>query len=142
MNNEIKTIEELNNQFKEFLNTKGITAKFKLAFANMKDSAKNQHKKDVENFNSIKEKSIEENKDFYNFLHTKGLKAKVKLVIENIKKGIKEAPQNTAKQIANAKVYNPHIKQPVTAELLKTQFDEFLKTKGLDGKFVVKISEK
>ena len=54
---------ELNNQFSEFLKTKGIKAKFKLAFSNMAESAKKQHEQDVKKINEIKEKSIEENKD-------------------------------------------------------------------------------
>lgn len=70
---EVKEVEELNNQFVEFLHTKGIKAKFKLAFANMKESTKAQHEKDVANFNAVRTKSIEENKEFYEFLHTKGL---------------------------------------------------------------------
>ena len=49
---------ELNNQFSEFLKTKGIKAKFKLAFSNMKESAKKQHEQEVKNFNEIKTKSI------------------------------------------------------------------------------------
>ena len=88
---ELNEVKELNEQFVEFLHTKGIKAKFKLAFSNMKESAKEQHKKDVESFNEVKAKSIEENREFYEFLHTKGFKAKVKLVIENIKKGAQEA---------------------------------------------------
>ena len=88
---EVKEVNELNEQFMEFLKTKGIKAKFKLAFSNMKESAKHQHEIDVQNFNEVKAASIENNKEFYEFLHTKGFKAKVKLVIENIKKGAKEA---------------------------------------------------
>ena len=38
--------KEVNEQFKEFLNTKGLTAKFKLAFENMKESCKEQHEKE------------------------------------------------------------------------------------------------
>lgn len=83
--------QELNEQFMEFLQTKGIKAKFKLAFSNMKESAKKQNAADVESFNEVKAKSIEQNKEFYEFLHAKEFKAKVKLVIENIKKGAAEA---------------------------------------------------
>ena len=72
-------VKEMNDQFKEFLQTKGIKAKFKLAFENMKESTQQQHEKDVKSFNEIKQKSIEENKDFVEFLHTKGLKAKINL---------------------------------------------------------------
>ena len=51
--------QQLNNEFSDFLKTKGLTAKFKLAFVNMKESAKEQHKKDVAEFNAVKAKSIE-----------------------------------------------------------------------------------
>lgn len=49
MNSELNTtqvneINELNNQFVDFLKTKGIKAKFKLAFANMKESTKSNTK--------------------------------------------------------------------------------------------------
>lgn len=63
----------------EFLKTKGIKAKFKLAFSNMKESAKHQHEIDVKNFNEVKAASIENNKEFYEFLHTKGFKLKLNL---------------------------------------------------------------
>ena len=56
-------MKELNQQFSEFLHTKGIKAKFKLAFSNMAESTKKQHAEDVKNFNEIKAKSIEENRD-------------------------------------------------------------------------------
>ena len=127
---EVKEVEELNNQFVEFLHTKGIKAKFKLAFANMKESTKAQHKKDVANFNAVKTKSIEENKEFYEFLHTKGFKAKVKLVIENIKKGAKEAqnrPIPTQSKISEAN--------------LNKELELFLKSKGLEKKYTIKIEE-
>ena len=117
---EVKEVEELNDQFVEFLHTKGIKAKFKLAFANMKESTKAQHEKDVANFNAVKAKSIEENKEFYEFLHTKGFKAKVKLVIENIKKGAKEVknrPIPTQSKISEAN--------------LNKELELFLKSKGL-----------
>ena len=137
---------ELNQQFTEFLHTKGIKSKFKLAFSKMAESARKQHEKDVKNFNEIK--NSQENKDFVEFLHTKGIKAKFHLVIENIKRGIKEAPEKTAKQIANtrANVYNSYSRKQVnneeiTAEMLAKEFNEFLKLKGLESKFKVEISE-
>ena len=132
---------ELNNQFSEFLHTKGIKAKFKLAFSNMAESAKKQHEQDVKHFNEIKEKSKEENKDFVEFLHAKGIKAKFHVVVENIKKGIKEAPQKTKEQIANSKptIYKPN--QQITANDLKREFNEFLKQKGLDSEYQVEIME-
>ena len=137
---------ELNNQFSEFLHTKGIKAKFKLAFSNMKESAKKQHEQDVKNFNEVKAKSIEENKDFVEFLHAKGIKAKFHVVIENIKKGIKEAPQKTAQQIAKSKVNVPHTikpieKEEITADMLSKVLNEFLKMKGLENQFKVEIVE-
>ena len=68
MNENQKVVEqemlELNNQFGEFLRTKGIKAKFKLAFSNMAESTRKQHEKDVKSFNEVKAKSIEDNKDF------------------------------------------------------------------------------
>lgn len=127
---EIKEVNELNDQFVEFLHTKGIKAKFKLAFENMKESAKTQHTKDVANFNEVKAKSIEENKEFYEFLHTKGFKAKVKLVIENIKKGAKEAKDR------------PHPTYNHVNEVnLNKELELFLKAKGLDKKYTIKIEE-
>ena len=136
----------LNEQFSEFLHTKGIKAKFKLAFNNIAESMKKQHQQDVENFNKVKES--QENKDFIEFLHTKGIKAKFNLVIENIKRGIKEAPQKTAKQIAasRANVSTSHSirtisSEEITAEMLSKEFNEFLKLKGLNNKYTVTIEE-
>lgn len=106
MANKIKTEEEitqeildLNNQFSEFLHTKGISKKFRLAFSNMGDAAHKQHEIDKANFAEEKARAIEENNDFYDFLHTKGLKGKYHLVIENIKKGARESGQKTASQL-------------------------------------------
>ena len=113
-------VKELNEQFVEFLHKKGIKAKFKLAFANMKESARIQHQKDVKSFQEVKAKSIEENREFYEFLHTKGFKAKVKLVIENMKKGAKEAKNRPVNQ------YN-HIKEVN----LNKELELFLKSKNL-----------
>lgn len=132
--------KEVNEQFKEFLNTKGLTAKFKLAFENMKESCKEQHEKDVKSFNEIKEKSKEENKDFVEFLNTKGLKLKIKLVIENIKKGAAEQKEKTKEQIAKAKELGNVNKQASVNDLNK-EFNAFLKAKGLDSKYIVTIEE-
>ena len=162
MSNTVKTQEEmeqemltLNQQFSEFLHTKGIVAKFKLAFHNMGESARKQHQKNVEEFEAVKAKSAEENKEFVEFLHTKGIKAKFHLIIENIKKGIANAPTNTAAQIAkvNAQTQasiahsrslaNPQKAEATySAESLTEDFNEFLKSKGLDGKYTVVIEEK
>lgn len=123
-------VKELNEQFVEFLHTKGIKAKFKLAFSNMKESAKIQHQKDVQSFQTIKEKSIEENREFYEFLHTKGFKAKVKLIIENIKKGAREAKNRPVSS------YN-HINEVN----LDKELELFLKSKNLDKKYKITIEE-
>lgn len=132
--------KDVTEQFSEFLKTKGLTAKFKLAFENMKESAKIQHANDVEAFNEVKRQSAEDNKDFVEFLHTKGLKAKVRLVIENIKKGAKESKEKTKAQIEKAKVLgNPN--KVMTINDLNNEFNAFLKQKGLDGKYQVTIVE-
>ena len=80
---EVKEVNDLNSQFVDFLNTKGIKAKFKLAFANMKESAKKQHEIDKENFEAVKADSkerFEEAKkvdpDFQEFKDAEGLKEK------------------------------------------------------------------
>ena len=59
---------ELNEQFSAFLHTKGIAAKFKLAFHNMSESTKQQHAADVAEFEAVKAKSAEDNKEFAEFL--------------------------------------------------------------------------
>lgn len=143
MENQEKALEQevkdVNDQFVEFLHTKGIKAKFKLAFTNMKESASIKHAEDVKNFNEVKNKSMEENKEFVEFLHTKGLKAKVKLVIENIKKGAKESNQKVKEQIeASKQGYNQN---NISAETLNKEFNEFLKQKGLNNKYTVTIEE-
>lgn len=135
LNQEVK---ELNEQFKEFLATKGIKAKFNLAINNMKEYTRIQHEKDVKNFNEIKQKSIEENKDFVEFLHTKGLKNKIQLVIENIKKGAREVSKNTKAQIEKSKNL-AHINKEVSIEELNKELNSFLKVKGLDSKYSVVI---
>ena len=160
MDNKIKTQQEieqemmeLNDQFSAFLHTKGIAAKFKLAFNNMSDSAKKQHAADIAEFEAVKAQSVEDNKEFAEFLAAKGIKAKYKLVVENIKKGAKSAPANTAAQIAKVKadtqaavaVANAAGKaQPssdVNAVTLEKEFNAFLKSKGLDGKYTVSVTE-
>lgn len=145
-------ILELNNQFNEFLHTKGIAAKFKIAFANMSDSVRKQHEKDVANFETIKAQATEDNKDFVEFLQTKGIKAKYHLVVENIKKGAAAAPHNTAAQIAKVQAQtqaaiaraNAHGKSVPTeysATTLQDEFNAFLKSKGLDEKYTVSVTE-
>lgn len=163
MENKVKTQQEieqemleLNQQFGEFLHTKGIGAKFKVAFGNMEQSAHKQHEADKANFEAVKAQSAEDNKEFAEFLHTKGIKAKYNLVVKNIKNGAKDAPRDTAAQIAKvhaqtqdavarANAYgNPHCKaapETCTAESLADEFNAFLKEKGLDGKYTVSILE-
>ena len=126
---------ELNEQFSAFLHTKGIAAKFKLAFNNMSESAKKQHAADVVEFEAVKAQSAEDNKEFTEFLRTKGIKAKYKLVVENIKKGAKSAPANTATQIAKVQAKTQAV------ATLEDEFNTFLKSKGLDGKYTVSVTE-
>lgn len=157
MENRAKTEQEIeqemlerNNPFSEFLHTKGIGAKFKVAFANMGDSARKQHEADVANYEAVKAQSAEDNKEFVEFLHTKGVKAKYNLVVENIKTGAKAAPHDTAAQIAKVHAHtqdaiaranaygNPYGQKAAetasTATSLADEFNAFLKAKGLDGK--------
>lgn len=161
MENKIKTqqeieqeILELNEQFSTFLHTKGIASKFKLAFNNMSESAKKQHAADVAEFEAVKAKSAEDNKEFAEFLRTKGIKAKYKLVVENIKKGAKSAPANTSAQIAKVQAEtqaavdranvigkNTTEAKEVSAATLEDEFNTFLKSKGLDGKYTVSVVE-
>ena len=160
MENKLKTqqeieqeMNELNDQFAAFLRTKGIVAKFKLAFNNMGESARKQHEIDAREFEAVKARSAEDNKEFAEFLRTKGIKAKYKLVIENIKKGPKTAPADTAAQIAkvhaetqaavaraNAMGKTQHATD-VNAATLENEFNAFLKSKGLDGKYTVSVTE-
>lgn len=149
-------MQELNEQFSAFLHTKGVGAKFKIAFANMGASARKQHEADKANFEAVKAQSAEDNKEFVEFLHTKGIKAKYNLVVENIKKGAKAAPHDTAAQIAKIHTRtqeavaranahgNPCSKtapEAYTAASLADEFNAFLKSKGLDGKYTVSITE-
>lgn len=142
--------EELNAQFSEFLHTKGIAAKFRLAFSNMGESAAKQRAEDRENFAAIKQQSAENNKEFVEFLHTKGMKAKVRLVIENVKEGAKNAQQDVAAQTAANTAGIPHFdvhghivrEQTASAQALAEEFAAYLKEKGLDGKYSIEITEK
>ena len=97
---------ELNDQFAAFLHTKGIAAKFKLAFNNMSESAKKQHAADLA-----------------------AQIAKVKA--------------ETQGAVARANALGKP--QPATAEVsaatLEAEFNAFLKSKGLDGKYTVSVTE-
>ena len=160
MENKLKTQQEieqemieLNDQFAAFLHTKGIVAKFKLAFNNMGESARKQHETDAREFEAVKARSAEDNKEFAEFLRTKGMKAKYKLVVENIKKGAKAAPANTAAQIAKVQAETQAAvaranamgklepATEVSAANLEAEFNAFLKSKGLDGKYTVSVTE-
>lgn len=163
MENQAKTQQEieqemleLNEQFSEFLHTKGIGAKFRIAFKNMEQSAHKQHDTDKASFEAVKNQSAEDNKEFVDFLHAKGIKAKYNLVVENIKKSAKAAPHDTAAQVSKIHAHTqqavarinsygtPHSKsapEAYTAVSLADEFNAFLRTKGLDGKFTVSITE-
>lgn len=159
--------EEIGKQFEEFCHTKGIAAKFKLAFSNMAENARKQRVADKAQLNEVKRKSAEENPEFTEFLHTKGFKAKIKLVIANLKKGCKEASHKTAVAADNISAqtkanaaraqadvyrttagYGAHLygakavdASEYTADELTEAFNEFLKEKGLDEKYVVEITD-
>ncbi len=157
--------EEISRQFEEFCHTKGIAAKFKVAFANMAEGARKQREADKAQLEEVKRKSAEANPEFTEFLHTKGFKAKVQLIIANLKKGIKEAPAKTAAAVdgisaqtkaniarAQASAYRTTAGYGVThgakvtdaseytADELAREFNEFLKSKGLDGKYAVEVT--
>ncbi|MDE6655854.1 MAG: hypothetical protein K2J85_02560, partial [Anaeroplasmataceae bacterium] len=153
--NQTKNYEEISKEFSEFCHTKGIIAKFRLAFANMAESTRKQREADKAQFEEVKRQSAENNPEFTEFLHTKGFKAKVRLVIENIKKGAKEAPAKTAAtvdrisaqtkaNIAKTKGYTSNAKsvslEGYSTEDLTREFNAFLKEKGLEG-YTVEITE-
>lgn len=150
-----REMQELNEQFSEFLHAKGIAAKFRLAFGNMGESAHRQREADAAGFAAVKAQSAKDNKEFVEFLHTKGVKAKLNLAFENIKKGASTAPQDTAGHIAKVKAQtqagiaqaqtygNPRAVEPAncTAETLAEEFNAFLKSKGLDTQYTVVVTE-
>lgn len=171
MNNEQyndHSYEEISKQFEEFCHTKGIAAKFRVAFSQMAENARKQKAADKSQLEEVKRQSAEANPEFTEFLHTKGFKAKVKLVIANLKKGCQEAPKKTAAQIdgisaqtkaniarAQANVYRttsgygataPHGVKVVdaseySADELTKAFNEFLKEKGLDEQYAVEVTD-
>ena len=157
--------EEISKQFEEFCHTKGIAAKFKVAFAQMAENARKQKEADKAQLEEVKRQSAEANPEFTEFLHTKGFKAKVRLIIANLKKGCKEAPRKTAAaidgisaqtraNIANAKanVYRTTAgygavggakvtdASEYSADDLAREFNEFLKAKGLDSQYAVEVT--
>ena len=142
--------EEITKQFEEFCHTKGIVAKFKVAFEQMGENASRQKEQDKANIEAVK--NSEENKEFREFLHTKGFKAKCRLVIENIKRGAANANADTARKLdelhaktqANLRAHNvnPSAKPAeYSAEQLAAEFNAFLKERGLDEKYAVQIVE-
>lgn len=134
--------EEISKQFEEFCHTKGIAAKFKVAFANMAENTRKQKEADKAQLEEVKRQSAENNKEFTEFLQTKGFKAKVKLVIENIKKGAKESNERVRKQIEEAKHGVSSVQaHSYTADELTREFNEFLKAKGLSDKYAVEVTE-
>ena len=160
-NNE-KHYEEISKQFEEFCHTKGIVAKFKVAFANMAENTRKQKELDRKQFEEVKKQSAENNPEFTELLHTKGFKAKVQLIIANLKKGIKESPAKTAAAVdavsaqtkaniakTQAGIYRTTAgnvactksTSEYTADELSREFNEFLKSQGLDGKYIVEVTE-
>ena len=142
--------EEITKQFEEFCHTKGIIAKFRVAFEQMGENARRQKEQDKANIEAVK--NSEENKEFKEFLHTKGFKAKCRLVIENIKKGAKNANADTAKKLdelhaktqTNIRAHSAsQSAKPAgySAEELAEEFNAFLKERGLDEKYAVQIVE-
>ncbi len=142
--------EEIAKQFEEFCKTKGIVAKFKVAFEQMGENTRRQHEQDKANIEAVK--NSEENKEFREFLHTKGFKAKCRLVIENIKRGAANANADTARKLdelhaktqASIRAHNvtPNAKPAeYSAEQLAAEFNAFLHERGLDEKYAVQIVE-
>ena len=142
--------EEITKQFEEFCHTKGIVAKFKVAFEQMGDNARRQKEQDKANIEAVK--NSEENKEFREFLHTKGFKAKCRFVIESMKKSAKNANADTAKKLdelhaktqasIRAHSVTPNAKPAeYSAEQLAAEFNAFLKERGLDEKYAVQIVE-
>lgn len=156
------TYEEISKQFEEFCHTKGIAAKFKVAFSDMAENARKQHESDKADFEEVKRQSAQANPEFTELLHTKGFKAKVRLIIENIKKSAKEAPQRTAAAVdeisaqtkaniakAQTGLHCPTVNcglkvedvAEYSADELSREFNQFLKSKGLDTKYAVEITD-
>ena len=116
----------------------------------MSESTRKQREADKKQFEEVKRQSAENNKEFTELLHTKGFKAKVQLIIANLKKGIKEAPAKTKASIARAQAgayktiagygVSTRSTSDYTAEELSFEFNQFLKSKGLDGKYIVEVT--
>lgn len=132
---------DVNQQFTDFLKTKGIKARFKLAFSNMKDNAAVQHQESVREFKEIKKESRENNKEFVEFLETKGLKAKFYVVVNGFKNGIKEVKSIDKDSDLEEETVECNSTDCKATEL-STEFNNFLKMQGLDTKYQVQIIEK
>lgn len=153
MNGYVKTPEQveqeskkLQGQFEDFLKTKGIVAKFKLAFEHMGENVAAQREADRAQLEAVR--NSEENQQFRELLHTKGFKAKVRLVVENIKKSAAESGEKTRAHIAavnaqtQAQIAVASGKPAVVEydeKTLEKEFKEFLKAKGLDGAYAVTV---
>lgn len=139
--------EEISKQFEEFCHTKGIAAKFKVAFEQMGENTRRQHEQDKANIEAVK--NSEENKDFKEFLHAKGIKAKCRLVIEGFKKSARESGEKTRQQIAASRArtqasinaHSDHSVADYTAEQLTAEFNAFLQERGLADKYAVEVVE-
>lgn len=150
--------EEISKQFEEFCRTKGIAAKFKVAFGNMAENTRKQKEADKAQLEEVRRQSAEANPEFTELLHTKGLKAKVSLIIANLQKSCKEASAKTAGVVdgisaqtkadiarAQADVDRTTVgggdplgakvadASEYSADGIAREFNEFLKAKGLDG---------
>lgn len=65
--------EEISKQFEEFCHTKGIVAKFKLAFAQMGENARKQKEADKAQFEEVKRQSAEATPRIYGVFAHEGL---------------------------------------------------------------------
>ena len=131
----MEDLDKVNQQFTEFLHTKGIKAKFKVAFDNMKENTRVQHEKDKAEFNAVKQKSYEENKAFVDMLHTKGFKAKIKVILEGFKASAEEAKLQKQQEGEELKQ-----REDTSIAELTDEFNAYLQAKGLN--YTVKIEEK
>ncbi len=142
--------QEIAKQFEEFCHTKGIVAKFKVAFEQMGDNARRQREQDKANIQAVQ--NSEQNKEFREFLHTRGFRAKCRLVIENIKRGAANANADTARKLdelhaqtqANIRAHGVNrgaTAAEYSAEQLSAEFNAFLKERGLDEKYTVQVVE-
>lgn len=152
--------EEVSEQFERFCRTKGIAAKFRVAFSDMAEGVRRQCAADRESFDKVKRQSAAANPEFDEFLHTKGFKAKVRLVVENIRRGARECSRRTAAaadgisartradiERAKAGIYTPRRRADkrdgaeYSAEELTHEFNEFLRVNGLGDRYIAEVTE-